>query len=190
MNSKEGKKHFYSACHALCNKSFECDAENLHDFLTLLKTRGYDNEWVNTIFMVPRNKDDLNSERISIIDKHGELSIKAICAFEMSYIATLERQAQDTLMLFKCLMASLLCEGCRRVNMDKSMYIIKINGHDYTVENRNVSIDKKIILEDTNMNKNETNAICTKTKDTQKVSKQVNEQNTPYRDALIRLNFS
>jgi hypothetical protein len=87
MNSKEGKKHFYSACRALCDESFE------DDFLTILKTRGYDNEWVNTIFMVPRNKDDLNSERISIIDNHGELFMEAIRAFEMSYIATPQRQA-------------------------------------------------------------------------------------------------
>jgi hypothetical protein len=59
-----------------------------------------------------------------------------------------------------------------------------------SVENRNVSIDEKIILEDTNTNNNETNAICTKAEDTQKVSKQVNKQNTPYRDALIRSNCS
>jgi hypothetical protein len=32
-------------------------------------------------------------------------------------------------------MASLSREGHRRVNMDKSMYIIKINGHDYTLGN-------------------------------------------------------
>lgn len=135
LKSKDGKKQYYSACSKLSEESFECDAENLHDFLTLLKVRGYDNEWVNTIFMIPKDKDDLESEKISIIDNHGELSIEAIRAFELSYISMPQRQAQDTLMLSKCLMASLSREGRRKVNMDKSMYILSINGRDYTSGN-------------------------------------------------------
>jgi hypothetical protein len=46
------------------------------------------------------------------------------------------------------------------------------------------------MLEDTNTNNNETNAIRTKMKDTQKVSKQVSKKSTSYRDTLIRSNCS
>jgi hypothetical protein len=58
------------------------------------------------------------------------------------------------------------------------------------VENRNMSAKNEIILEDTNTSNNETNAIRENTKDTKNVSNKVNKQKTPYKDALIRSNFS
>jgi hypothetical protein len=52
-----------------------------------------------------------------------------------------------------------------------------------------VSVEKEIILEDTNTNNNETNAIRGNTKDTKNISKETSKQNTPYKDALIKSNF-
>jgi hypothetical protein len=53
-----------------------------------------------------------------------------------------------------------------------------------------MSAKNEIILEDTNTNNNETNAICENTKDTKNVSNKTNKQKTPYKNALIRSNFS
>jgi hypothetical protein len=82
LKPKDRKKQYYSAFNKLSDESLECNAENLHDFLTHLKARDYSNEWVSMTFMVPKDKDDLDSEKISIINNHGEeLMIDAICLF-------------------------------------------------------------------------------------------------------------
>ncbi len=60
----------------------------------------------------------------------------------------------------------------------------------FDVENRNVSIKEKIILEDTNTCINGNNAIRVKPEKEQEISKQVNDKNMSFKDALIRSNYS
>ena len=69
--------------------------------------------------------DPLNPESYtSLINTHGEVSIEQIRAFEESYINSKTRPAQDTHMLYKCLMGSLSKVAKKKILIWSDQYTI------------------------------------------------------------------
>jgi hypothetical protein len=94
-----------------------------------------------------------------LIDNYGTITLEQVARWERSYIATPSRAAQDTYMLYQCLMSSLPPEAKKKIMIWSDQYTIESAGTKY---DSGVALLKVIIREshlDTNAT---TNSIRTK----------------------------
>ena len=96
-----GAKLFKAGTDALPT-AFDCTAVNLQLFLDQLKDKVAIFNW-DSIIMVPGE----GHEQKSLLDQYGELTYEQVKAHVTSYVATDTRQAQDSFMLYNCIMNSL-----------------------------------------------------------------------------------
>ena len=73
---------------------------------------------------IPIDPTDINSETNYLIDNYGMISLEEIRNFEMTYISQTVRPAQDSYMMFKCLMNSVSKEGKNKILIWKDQYTI------------------------------------------------------------------
>ena len=97
----------------LSDEPFDCSPEGLFQFLRSLEDRAYKYGWndeATGIMMIPTDPD--NPDVLSnLLTNYGEVKMEEVRAFEMTYISTQSRAAQDTHMLYACIMNSLSKEG-------------------------------------------------------------------------------
>ena len=107
---------------------FDCVPEDLNHFLKLLGDRSSEFSWndpIVGIMMIPENPADYDTTYTNLLTNHGQISLQRIRTFEESYINTPTRAAQDTDMLYHCLMSSLSKVGRTKVMIWEKQY--KIN---------------------------------------------------------------
>jgi hypothetical protein len=102
----------------LDDNPYDCQPDGLYQFLATLHRKSQEFGWndqIGGILQIPENAQDINSPTTYLVDNYGQISLAQIREFEDEYIATPVRPAQDTLMLFKCLMNSISKEGKNKI---------------------------------------------------------------------------
>ena len=112
--------------------------------------------WYNGILNIDINQDPNNAPNYeNLIKNYGSITMEQVLTSEQSYIAWEGRHAQDTHMLYQCLMISLTGEEKKKVMIWSDQYEFEVNGVEY---NSGVALLKVIIREshiDTNATTNQ-----------------------------------
>ena len=121
---KLGLKVYEKAITPLTSEKFDCDEDNLHDFLTALQYRAADQGWDNRIMMIPVENHPINPARVSMLTDHAKASIEWIRVHEEILVNNRTRAGQDMNMLYQCLWNTLSAEGRTKINTDQSQYMV------------------------------------------------------------------
>ncbi len=123
----EGRKLYGYATKKLDEELFDCNAEGLYQFLQSLGNRASEYGWDNDaegIIKIPENDIDADAELFSLIEEYGQLTMERIREYDTTYIDTDGRQAQNSYMLYQCLMNSISKEGKKKILIWKDDYTI------------------------------------------------------------------
>ena len=96
---------------------FDCVPEDLHQFLKKLADRATEFQWNDDavgIMQIPDNRIK-TTKYTNLLTNHGKLNIEDVLKFEELYINTPTRAAQDTNMLYHCLIGLLYKAGRTKV---------------------------------------------------------------------------
>jgi hypothetical protein len=105
--------------------------------------------------LIPDIPNDPNSPTKYLIDNCGQIPLETIREFETTYLQIGCRPAQDTIMLFKCLMASISKEAKNKILIWRDQY----TGNGFSSGN----LLLKIIIRESHLDTNATTSlICTK----------------------------
>ena len=140
---KDERMLYEKACSKLSDDEFDCQEDQVMDFMNSLKQRAREYGWDERIMMIPSDPEDMTSEMISILDAHGSLSMEAILAYEKSYMDKKNRPRQDMQCLYKAIMSSLSRVGRVKVSLEREKYILK-NSRDEDVYSGNLLL--KVVL--------------------------------------------
>jgi hypothetical protein len=130
FNTKGGKSLYGYATEKLEEELYDCTPDGFYQFLQNIKTRAEEFGWsdpVNGVLMIPTNPDDPNSPKRNLLFEYGSISLESITKYELSYIQTETRKAQDDRMLYQCLINSLSKEGKAKVIIWRNQYVIGNN---------------------------------------------------------------
>ena len=128
MSSKTGKDVFRSSVEKLDEELYNCNPDGMIQFLQSLSVRALEYGWdheVSGIVQIPDDPANVMSDTNNLIESYGIITIESVRAFETSYIGLPIRPAQDTYMLFKCLMNSISKEGKSKITIWKDQYHVK-----------------------------------------------------------------
>jgi hypothetical protein len=106
----EGQKLYGYATKKLNDELFNCNADGLYQFLQSLGNRASKYGWHNDaegIMKIPKDDVDPNEEVYYLVDEYRQITIKQIRELDETYIDTADRKAQDSYMLYQCLMGSI-----------------------------------------------------------------------------------
>ena len=164
----EHSKIYKAGVRSVTDTPFNCDTEGLFQFLREVEDRAVEMGWMDGILDIPvdekgnkgdEKKDDDSNEYSNIIANYGTLTLEQVIVHERAYIGKTSRAAQDTYMLYQCLMSSLASDAKKRIMLWSEQYQIEIDGTKFS---SGVALLKVIIREshlDTNAT---TNSIRTK----------------------------
>ena len=111
-------KIYKSAIREVCKEPFECKADNLYQFLKDIQDRADKMGWSDGILNITLEvTDDNEPVQEKLIDNYGTISLEQVVESELQYINEQGREAQDTFMLYKCLMASLSNSAKKRISL-------------------------------------------------------------------------
>jgi hypothetical protein len=117
-------KIFRGAIKAVSDEPFNCEAEGLYQFLKDVLDRADEMGWTQGILKVNNQDDDVDPKVDNLIDNYGTLTLEEVVESEAQYIEEQGRKAQDTYMLYKCLMASLTTDARKKVSIWSDQYRI------------------------------------------------------------------
>jgi hypothetical protein len=126
--SREGRNIFTYATTKLDEELYECKPEGLYQFLQAIKGRGHEYGWddkIGGILHIPEDALDLASPTNNLIESYGMISMEQIRAFEETYIPQQVRPAQDTYLMYKCLMNSISKEGKSKIIIWSDQYTVR-----------------------------------------------------------------
>jgi hypothetical protein len=109
--TQAGTKLFKSATEKL-SIEFDCDSENLPLFLAQLRDRAAIYDWLALLLIPKGGNEDLTKD---LIESYGELSYEDVKRSADTYVNTPTRLAQDSVMLYICIMSSLTEAGQKKV---------------------------------------------------------------------------
>jgi hypothetical protein len=149
----EHVKIYRSGIKSISESAFDCEAEGLYQFLKDVRDRADEMGWTEGILGITINGGEENEREENFMDNYGTITLEQVVESELQYIDEEGRLAQDTYMLYKCLMASLSDEAKKKVSIWSNQYRI---GDDKQVSG--VALLKVIIREshlDTNATTNQ-----------------------------------
>ena len=130
-NTNVGRKLYELATAKVAEELYDCKPDGLYQFLQSLSDRarafGWDNE-IDGILQIPEDPNDPMSETMSLIDNYGVITLEQIRRWEDKYVHLQVRPAQDTWMLYQCLMNSISKEGKDKVTIWKNLTASKLSG--------------------------------------------------------------
>ena len=124
-NSVAGAKVYRGAIAPIAIE-FDCKSENLQLFLDQVRDRSTTHNW-NNILLVPKG-GDLEDPK-DLIESYGEVSYEDVRLSVMQYVNTESREAQDSVMLYQCIMSSLTKEAQRQVRIRGKGHPFQVAGH-------------------------------------------------------------
>ena len=158
--SKTEHHKIYKSGIKAVDTTYDCEPDGLFQFLREIRDRSNQMGWMEGILNIDLSDDDEEDEEISnLITNYGTITLEQVARWERRYIATPSRAAQDTYMLYQCLMSSLAPAAKKKIMIWADQYTIEVNGSTY---DSGVALLKVIIREshlDTNAT---TNSIRTK----------------------------
>jgi len=114
-------KIFRGAIKAVSDEPFNCEADGLYQFLKDVLDRADEMGWTQGILKINKEEDDQDDDEPpkvdNLIDSYGTLTLEEVVESEALYIEEQGRKAQDTYMLYKCLMASLTSDARKKVSI-------------------------------------------------------------------------
>lgn len=124
----EHSKIYKSAIREVCKEPFECEAEGLYQFLKDVQDRADEMGWSENILKITLEVTDDNEPiQENLIENYGTISLEQVVESELQYINEQGREAQDTYMLYKCLMASLSNTAKKKISLWSDQYRIGDN---------------------------------------------------------------
>jgi hypothetical protein len=127
-SSREGRNIFTYATTKLDEELYDCRPEGLYQFLQAIKGRAHEYGWddeIGGVVHIPEHAADAASETNNLLESYGMISIDQIRAFEETYISQPIRPAQDTYLLYKCLMNSISKEGKSKIMIWSDQYHVQ-----------------------------------------------------------------
>ena len=122
FTSRMGKDVFRYSTEKLDEELYDCNPDGMIQFLQSLSVHameyGWDNE-ITGIVHIPDDPANPMADTNNLIESYGILTMESVRAFEASYIALEIRPAQDSYMLYKCLMNSISKEGKSKITIWK-----------------------------------------------------------------------
>ena len=124
---------------------FTCEPTRLFKFLRRVEDRANEMGWMNGILDIVVSEEGADVEEVeNLVWNYGTLTLEQVVESERRYIAEPLRKAQDTYMLYMCLMASLSDEAQEKVMIWADQYQIEIDDRKY---NSGAALLKVIIRE-------------------------------------------
>ena len=160
-SKSEHVKIFRGAIKPVSETPFDCEADGLHQFLKDVHDRADEMGWTKGILRIGAEENENEDEdvRENLIDHYGSITLERIIETEEENVVNQGREAQDTYMLYKCLMASLTADARKKVTIWSSQYRIG-EGNDTTCGG---VVLLKIIIRESHLDTNATtNQIRTK----------------------------
>jgi hypothetical protein len=128
----EHQKIYRSGTTAVSDEPFNCESEQLFKFLREVRNRAVQMGWYDGILNIDINQDPNNAPKYkNLIRNYGTITLEQVLTSERSYIALEGRSAQDTHMLYQCLMVSLTGEAKKKVMIWSDQYEFEVNGVEY-----------------------------------------------------------
>ena len=120
----EGQRLWNQATKSLSEDDpFDCNPDDMIDFLALVRNRAQINGWQNSILAIPKDLDDPFGLADNFLDHYGEISMEVLQAHAETYVTQPIRAAQDSVQLYECLLHSLSIEGRNKVTLHRGEYI-------------------------------------------------------------------
>jgi hypothetical protein len=124
----EHSKIYKSAIRAVSYYAFNCEADGLFQFLRDLQDRSIKMGWMEGILKIPMGAEaedkDAEVEEENILENYGSVTLEQVVRSELRYIDDRDRKAQDTYMLYRCLMSSLTSKAKKKVMIWSDQYHI------------------------------------------------------------------
>ena len=117
--SRMGERLYQSATAKVDEDRYDGSADGLFPMLGLIRERARKFGWDQGIMRIP--DEDGNNPRL-LLDHYGSISIGEVREHERSYISTHTRDAQDTYLLYECIMNSLSPEAKAKVSIWRDNY--------------------------------------------------------------------
>lgn len=121
--TRSGERLYSSATKQLEDERYDGEAYGLHQFLESLEKRSKNYGWDTGIMMIPPVIPDTMPS--SLLGDYGTIDIERVRAFENTYIDTPTRSAQDTNLLYECIMNSISKEGRAKITIWKKDYMLR-----------------------------------------------------------------
>jgi hypothetical protein len=124
--SREGSKIYSSATKALSEDLYDCTPDGLFNFLETLGDRAAECGWLLEdigILYIPEDPANPDTTTyLNLLDHYGQIEEDEIRAHSVTYINQPCRSAQDTNMLYKCIMSSISKEGKDKIRIWSADY--------------------------------------------------------------------
>ena len=123
----EGRKLYAHATYKLDEDLYDCKPDGLYQFLQALSNRAQEYGWnheVQGILHIPVTPLTQESDKNYLIDNYGMISLEEIRRFDETYMDQPIRPAQDSYMMYKCLMNSISREGKNKILIWKKQYTV------------------------------------------------------------------
>jgi hypothetical protein len=117
-------KIYRSGIKQVSENQYDCEAEGLYQFLKDVQDRAEEMGWSEGILKVTFNGGEEDERQDSFMDNYGTITLEQVTESELQYIDEGGRLAQDTYMLYKCLMASLTNEARKKVSLWSNQFRI------------------------------------------------------------------
>ena len=181
FSAKEDLKLYHQAAKGLYQDTeelFGCEATDFLDFMYLVQARANEFGWSTGFLNIPFDPNNPNQGTTSLIHNYGEISYERILRHEQSYIATHTRNAQDTDMLYKCLMKSLSRQGRLKVQNERTRFVVHLPG---TNPGGNEAYHSGALLLKIIIDKSST--------DSNAVATVIREQMTTLKEYIVKVNY-
>ena len=153
----ESRKYFHKATKRLdSDELYDCTPGNMHHFLKLFNQHANENGWDNEttgVLWIPEDHQDADSELRYLPTEYRRRTMEQIAAFEKSYLGAETRAAQDSYMIFKCLMSSLSKEARIKIESWEDKYMVT-NDQGTVVPSGNLLL--KVIIRESHLDTNAT----------------------------------
>lgn len=130
FSKRSGERYYDRATRQLAidDELFDVETEDLHGFVNAVGERAEEFGWLQIGAGILQIPDDplhpVEGTPTNLITNYGEISMTDLRAWENTYITTNTRAAQDTSMLYHCLMNSLTQAGKDKIMLWKSEFMI------------------------------------------------------------------
>jgi hypothetical protein len=168
----EHSKIYKSGIRSISDTPFNCDSEGLFQFLREVEDRAIEMGWFDGVLDIAvdvlshgeeeKDTDEEKEDEVvysNLIANYGTITLDQVIAHEKYYIWTDTRAAQDTYMLYQCLMSSLAPDAKKRIMLWSDQYQIEVQGTKFS---SGVAL-LKIIIRESHLDTNATtNSLRTK----------------------------
>ena len=157
-SDREVKRHYRSATRSVLpsDELFDCEAENMLSFLEAINTHAKEYKWddeIGGVLHIPEDHTDPNSDTAYLPQAYGRINLERIKKFEKSYLGKECRAAQDSYMIYLCLLNSLTKNAKNKIQIWKDDYIV-MNEDGTMVPSGNLLL--KVIIRESHLDTNAT----------------------------------